>query len=81
MVELLPVSELISNHPAHIRESFHPDYEKGAGFVIHKVKPLQETNIPITDLGFMRADAVYDVVTVIRGKFFILEKHQKIFAR
>ena len=81
MVELLPVSELISNHPAHIRESFHPDYEKGAGFVIDKVKPLQETNIPITDLGFMRADAVYDVVTVSRGKFFKLENHQKRFAR
>ena len=43
--------------------------------------PLREAAVPITDLGFGRADAVYDVVSVSRGQYFRLRHHQERFAR
>ena len=58
------------------------EWAKGAGYIIDRFVPLDKAAIPITDpLGFLRADAVYDVVTVSRGQFFQLERHQKRFAK
>ena len=43
--------------------------------------PIAEASIPITDWGFLRSDATYDVVTVWEGAFFRLDAHLERFAR
>ena len=81
MDAVLPVVQLIAKHPAHARASVKPGFEKGAGYVVDRMLSLDQAGVPLTDLGFMRADAVYDVVTVGRGQFFKLRNHQERFAR
>ncbi len=68
-------------HPDHQRLPYEEGYGFGGAFIIDRYCPLLEAAIPITDCGFMHADAVYDVVSVSRGAFFRLEQHQDRFAR
>lgn len=69
------------DHPAHQRLAHDAAYEGGAAFVIDHFCPLDQAAVPITDLGFNRADAVYDVVSVTRGNFFRLAQHQERLER
>ena len=78
---LTPVEEIVANHPNNRRAAHAPEFVAGAGHLDGRVVPLAQTRVPVTDLGFMRADAVYDVVTVSRGQFFALAAHQERFAR
>ncbi len=78
---ILPVQALIAEEPAHRRLPHDAAYSNGSAFVIDRYCPLEEASVPITDLGFVRGDAVYDVVTVSRGLFFHLDAHQDRFAR
>ncbi|MFZ1499559.1 MAG: aminotransferase class IV [Giesbergeria sp.] len=57
------------------------DYSQGAAFVRGQYLPIAEASIPITDWGFLRSDATYDVVTVWEGAFFRLDAHLERFAR
>ena len=57
------------------------DYSKGVAFVRGQCVPIAEAAIPITDWGFLRSDATYDVVTVWDGAFFRLEAHLDRFMR
>jgi branched-chain amino acid aminotransferase len=57
------------------------DYSQGAAFVRGQYLPIAEAAIPITDWGFLRSDATYDVVTVWDGAFFRLDAHLERFAR
>lgn len=43
--------------------------------------PIAEASIPMTDWGFLRSDATYDVVTVWDGAFFRLDAHLERFAQ
>ncbi len=52
-----------------------PDYSKGAAFVRGEYLPIAQAAVPITDWGFLRSDATYDVVTVWEGAFFRLDAH------
>jgi len=79
--DIIPVSDIMHTHPAHARGAHDPAYEFGSAFVIDHFCPLTEAAVPIIDCGFMHADAVYDVVSVSRGLFFRLERHQARFAR
>lgn len=56
-----------------------PDYSQGAAFVRGRYVPIGEAAIPITDWGFLRSDATYDVVTVWDGAFFRLDAHLERF--
>ncbi len=56
-----------------------PDFSKGAAFVRGQYLPIAEATIPITDWGFLRSDATYDVVTVWDGAFFRLDAHLERF--
>ena len=56
------------------------DYSQGAAFVRGQYVPIGEAAIPITDWGFLRSDAAYDVVTVWDGSFFRLDAHLERFA-
>lgn len=58
-----------------------PDFSKGAAFVQGTYRPIGEASIPITDWGFLRSDATYDVVTVWDGAFFRLDAHLERFFR
>ena len=56
-----------------------PDYSKGVACVRGQYVPIAEASIPITDWGFLRSDATYDVVTVWDGAFFRLDAHLERF--
>ena len=58
-----------------------PDYSNGSAFVRGQYVPIAEAAIPITDWGFLRSDAAYDVVTVWKGAFFRLQDHLARFER
>ncbi len=58
-----------------------PDYSKGVAFVRGQYVPIGEASISITDWGFLRSDATYDVVTVWDGAFFRLDAHLERFMR
>lgn len=58
-----------------------PDFSKGVAFVRGQYVPIAEAAIPITDWGFLRSDATYDVVTVWEGAFFRLDAHLERFMR
>ena len=77
----VPVQGIMAADPAHAPMERAPEWTAGAAYVIDRFLPLGEAAVPITDLGLVRADAVYDVVSVSRGQFFRLEDHQARFAR
>ncbi|MDD2924473.1 aminotransferase class IV [Rhodoferax sp.] len=54
-------------------------FPDGMAFVQGRYVPIAEAAIPITDWGFLRSDATYDVVTVWDGAFFRLEAHLERF--
>jgi len=57
----------------------------GAAWIDHhkggRIVPVAEASIPITDWGFLRSDATYDVVTVFDGAFFRLRDHLMRFRK
>ncbi|MBY6115579.1 aminotransferase class IV [Mameliella alba] len=77
---LIEAQHIMATDPRHARGGHAPDYEDGAAFIIDDYVPLSRAAVPITDLGFNRGDAVYDVVSVSRGMFFRLADHQERFA-
>lgn len=54
-------------------------YQDGVAFVGGKYVPIAQAAIPITDWGFLRSDATYDVVTVWNGAFFRIDAHLERF--
>ena len=58
-----------------------PDFTQGCAFVSGQYSPIAQASIPITDWGFLRSDATYDVVTVWDGAFFRLDAHLQRFRR
>ena len=50
-------------------------FASGAAHVDGRVTPLAEACIPLTDYGYRRSDATYDVVSVCNGAFFRLDDH------
>ena len=58
----------------------NPDFSAGAAYVRGTFLPIGQAAIPLTDWGFLRSDATYDVVTVWDGAFFRLDAHLERFA-
>lgn len=58
-----------------------PDFAAGAAWVEGNYVPIAEARVPITDWGFLRSDATYDVVHVWNGRFFRLDDHIARFKR
>ena len=71
--------ELTRPSPEHEPRPANPAYAEGSAFVIDHYVPITEAMVPITDCGFVRADGVYDVVSVWGGMFFRLEDHLSRF--
>ena len=57
------------------------DFAQGAACVAGRYVPIAQASIPMTDWGFLRSDAAYDVVTVWDGAFFRLDAHLERFQR
>jgi branched-chain amino acid aminotransferase len=55
------------------------DYAQGAAYVRGEYMPIAQASVPLTDWGFLRSDATYDVVTVWDGAFFRLDAHLERF--
>jgi branched-chain amino acid aminotransferase len=55
------------------------DFSAGVAFIDGQYVPLQDARIPITDRGFVRSDATYDVAHVWHGRFFRLDDHIERF--
>jgi len=53
----------------------------GVACVRGQYVPIAEATISMTDWGFLRSDACYDVVTVWNGSFFRLDAHLERFLR
>ena len=83
MTDLAPLSvqQIMATDPLHQAEVRPPDWAAGAAYIIDRFVPISQAAVPVTDLGFVRADAVYDVVSVSRGRFFRLHDHQERFSR
>lgn len=58
-----------------------PDFSKGAAWQRGGYVPIAQASVPLTDWGFLRSDACYDVVTVWDGAFFRLDAHLERFHR
>lgn len=56
-------------------------FADGVAFVRGDYVPIHQAAIPMTDWGFLRSDATYDVVTVWDGAFFRLDAHLERFMR
>ncbi|HWP10762.1 MAG TPA: aminotransferase class IV, partial [Ramlibacter sp.] len=56
-----------------------PAFPKGAAYMRGEYVPIGQACVPITDWGFLRSDAAYDVVTVWEGAFFRLDAHLERF--
>jgi branched-chain amino acid aminotransferase len=53
----------------------------GVAYFEGQYLPPHEVRIPLFDLGFTRGDAVYDTVSVWKGRFFRLDDHVARFLR
>jgi branched-chain amino acid aminotransferase len=58
-----------------------PAASEGFAYVDGSYMPVGEAAIPITDWGYRRSDATYDVVGVWEGAFFRLDEHIARFRR
>jgi branched-chain amino acid aminotransferase len=56
-----------------------PDFSQGCAWQRGEYVPIAQAAIPMTDWGFLRSDATYDVVTVWDGAFFRLDAHLERF--
>ncbi len=57
------------------------NFSDGVAFLQGKYVPIADASIPMTDWGFLRSDACYDMVTVWDGRFFRLDAHLERFMR
>ena len=83
MVEFAPIAvqRIMQSDAVHAPKPRPTEWAGGAAFIVDEFVPISKAAIPITDLGFIRSDAVYDVVSVSRGQFFRLKDHQERFSR
>ncbi len=65
--------------PSHSRLDYAPEFDHGSAHVNGTFCSIDDASVPITDGGFMQADAAYDVVSVSKGFFFRLEDHLQRF--
>jgi branched-chain amino acid aminotransferase len=57
------------------------DHSAGVAYQRGQYIPIAQASVPLTDWGFLRSDAAYDVVTAWEGAFFRLDAHLERFLR
>ena len=72
-------ADVMLTNPSHTRLEHSPEFDDGSAYVNGTFCSIGRASVPITDGGFMQADAAYDVVSVSKGFFFRLEDHLERF--
>ncbi|QJI40143.1 branched-chain amino acid--2-keto-4-methylthiobutyrate aminotransferase [Pseudomonas sp. ADAK2] len=80
-MSIIQAQHIMLNDPAHARAAFDPKYSYGSAFTNGIYVDLDHATVPLSDLGFTQADAVYDVVSVSKGWLFRLEDHLERFEK
>jgi branched-chain amino acid aminotransferase len=78
-MDIIQAKAIITSDPQHARARHAPEYALGAAFTQGEFRPLEQGVVPVTDAGFIHADAVYDVVSASNGFIFRLEDHLRRF--
>jgi len=76
---ILQTQQIMLSDPAHARKPHAERFAAGSAFINGQYCGVHEAAIPIVDMGFMHADAAYDVVSVSKGQFFRLQDHLERF--
>ena len=80
-MSIIQAKAIMNDSPTHARAPHAPEYEKGAAHTQGKFRPIDQAMVPVTDSGFIHADAVYDVVSASNGYIFRMEDHLRRFSR
>lgn len=78
---LIQAEQVMRNDPAHARLPHDAEYAHGSAFINGRFCGLDSAAIPITDVGFLHADAAYDVISASAGLLFRLPDHLARFGR
>lgn len=78
-MKIIEAQKLFATHPNHVRAPHAPDYENGSAFTQGEYRPIGRGVVPIQDMGFIHADAAYDVVSASAGYIFRMDDHIKRF--
>ncbi|NKC02176.1 MAG: branched-chain amino acid--2-keto-4-methylthiobutyrate aminotransferase [Pseudomonadales bacterium] len=78
-MHLIEAQKIITSDPKHARAPHAAEYSHGSAFTQGAYKPIEQGVVPITDSGFIHADAAYDVVSASAGYIFRMEDHIKRF--
>lgn len=78
---LVQAETIMREDPAHARLPHDAAYDHGAAFINGRFCSVDSAAIPITDVGFLHADAAYDVISASAGLLFRLPDHLARFAR
>lgn len=78
---VLPIEQIMKSDPSRTPLPHDRKYEQGIAFVNGRHCALEDAAIPIRDLGLLHGDAVYEVATISKGRFFRLRDHLDRFAR
>lgn len=76
---IIQAEQIMLTDPAHARKPHDENYALGSAYINGQYCGVHEAAIPIVDMGFMHADAAYDVVSVSKGQFFRLQDHLNRF--
>ena len=74
-MSIIEAQRIITSDPAHARAPYAPEYEKGSAYTQDAYRPIEQGVVPITDAGFIHADAAYDVVSASAGYMFRMQDH------
>ncbi len=78
-MKIIETQKIFATHPNHVRAPHAPEYEKGSAFTQGAYRPIDQGVVPIQDMGFIHADAAYDVVSASAGYIFRMDDHIKRF--
>ncbi|MEM7019727.1 MAG: aminotransferase class IV [Pseudomonadota bacterium] len=78
-MQIIEAQKIITTDPKHQRAPYAPEYENGSAFTQDSYRPIEQGVVPITDAGFIHADAAYDVVSASAGYMFRMQDHIKRF--
>lgn len=76
---ILEAEKIITSDPKHARTPHAPEYANGSAYTQDTYRPIEQGMVPITDAGFIHADAAYDVVSASAGYVFRMQDHIKRF--
>ena len=78
-MSIIEAQKIITSDPNHARAPYAPEYENGSAYTQDTYRPIEQGVVPITDAGFIHADAAYDVVSASAGFMFRMQDHIERF--